>query len=100
MTDCEILCKVRPVYLLSDADDVEIEPWQTYLSSFYVMVNRPNIVAISTDPSVSALRVRFPGGRVQQPIPFTDADLATRVAKAIRYAIELCSRRSAKPEPF
>jgi hypothetical protein len=47
---------------------------------------------------LTALVVRRPHG-VMNLFPFTDADLADRVVKALTHAVELCGDGS-KPEPF
>ena len=85
----------RPTYnhdgLLSlrDVESVTVEPAQKYMTDANADKGNPNLVVLSTNPSVTAVVAN--GAKNQhQMLPFTDAGPANRVAQAIRHAVALC----------
>ena len=88
---------VLPFALL---EDVVVEPEVQRLSLASAQSGHPNLIATSTNPLVTTLLARgmASGRRFSQGFPFTDPDLADRVAKAITHAIELCG--GGNKEPF
>ncbi|MGD0445551.1 MAG: hypothetical protein ABSA39_16570 [Edaphobacter sp.] len=81
---------------LRDAQDVVIEPLAQNLNEVNAAAGNPNLIASSTNPPLTALLVRRPHGGVNF-FPFTDSQLADRVAKAMTHAIELCGGGNKDP---
>jgi len=84
-------------FSLRDVQDIVIKPYVQYQNEINASGGVPNIVTSSTNPNVTALLVRRPHG-IYNFFPFTDADLADRVAKAFTHAVELCG--GGNKEPF
>jgi hypothetical protein len=81
---------------LRDVQDVVIEPYVQYQNEVNAAGGLPNVIASSTNPPLTALLVRRPHG-VYNFFPFTDPQLADRVAKAMTHAIELCGGGNKDP---
>jgi hypothetical protein len=84
-------------FLLRDVQDVVVKPYLQYQNEVNASAGSPNIVTTSTNPPLTALLVRRPHG-LSNLLPFSDADLADRVAKAFTHAVELCG--GGNKEPF
>jgi hypothetical protein len=85
-------------FLLRDVQDIVVIPIVQLTNDTYARAGVTGLIATSTNPPLTALVVRRPHG-VMNLFPFTDADLADRVVKALTHAVELCGDGS-KPEPF
>jgi hypothetical protein len=83
-------------FLLRDVQDVVIEPFVQYLNDVMAAAGNPNLIASSTNPPLTALLVYRPHGVVNY-LPFTDPQLADRVAKAMTHAVELCGGGNKDP---
>ncbi|MGD0445552.1 MAG: hypothetical protein ABSA39_16575 [Edaphobacter sp.] len=81
---------------LRDVQDVVIEPLAQYQNEVDAAAGAPNIITSSTNPPLSALVVRRPHGVVNF-LPFTNPQLADRVAKAMTHAVELCGGGNKDP---
>jgi hypothetical protein len=82
---------------LNDVQNIVVKPFAQYQTEMNAIGGLPNFITTSTNPPLTALVVRRPHG-LENWFPFTDADLADRVAKAITHAIELCG--GGNKEPF
>jgi hypothetical protein len=83
-------------FSLRDVQDVTVKPYLQYQNEVNASAGIPNIVATSLNPPLTALLVRRPHN-VSNLFPFTDADLADRVAKALTHAVELCGGGNKDP---
>jgi hypothetical protein len=81
---------------LRDVQDIVVKPFAQYQSELDASLGNPNFVTSSTNPALSALLVRRAHGVVNL-FPFTDADTANRVAKAMVRAVELCGGGNKDP---
>lgn len=82
---------------LRTVQKIEVMPNEQFRTEVYAKAGNPNMLEQSTSPAVTALLVRLPHN-VSNYLPFTDADLANRVAKAMVHAVELCG--GGDKEPF
>jgi hypothetical protein len=83
---------------LRDVQEIVVKPFEQYETEWKARNGEPNVIVTSTSPPTMVLVVRSPRGE-EYFFPFTDANLADRVAKAMLHAVELCGGGS-KPEPF
>jgi hypothetical protein len=72
-----------------DIQDVVVEPFAQFQTKKNAERGEANIIITSTNPPLKALIINLPHGNVFD-FEFKDADLADRVAKAFRLAVELC----------
>jgi len=77
------------VFSLRDVREIVVEPYEKAETEWSAKNGHPNIITVSTSPSVTALIVRSSKGE-EDVFRFTDATLADRVAKALNLAVELC----------
>ena len=94
----QLYYNVNFVLSLRDVRDIVVKPFEQVRTEWNAKVGNPNFICTSTSPPLTALVVRRPRGE-EYFFPFTDANLADRVAKAMIHAVELCGGGS-KPEPF
>lgn len=83
-------------FTLHDVQDIVVKPMAQYQTESDASMGQPNLIATSTSPLMTLLLVRHPHGVVNS-FPFTDADLADRVAKALTHAVELCGGGNTEP---
>ncbi|MGA3160753.1 MAG: hypothetical protein ABSC77_06010 [Terracidiphilus sp.] len=81
---------------LRDVIDITVKPFTQYQTELDASLGNPNFVTTSTNPALSALLVHRAHGVVNL-FPFTDADAANRVAKAMVHAVELCGGGNKDP---
>ena len=79
-----------------DLQDVVVKPIELFINEGSANAGEPNIIVQSTNPPITVLLVRGPHG-VLAFLPFADAQLADRVAKATTHAIELCGGGAKEP---
>ncbi|MGO9304995.1 MAG: hypothetical protein ACLP3R_15090 [Candidatus Korobacteraceae bacterium] len=84
-------------FSLRDVQNIVVKPYAQYQSEVNASSGNPNLICTSINPPLTALLVRRPHGVVNM-FPFTDADTADRVAKALTHAVELCG--GGNKEPF
>ncbi|MGA3134766.1 MAG: hypothetical protein ABSC88_02115 [Terracidiphilus sp.] len=77
------------VFSLRDVQEIVVKPYEQAETEWSAKNGHPNIITVSTSPSVTALIVRSSHGE-EDVFRFTDATLADRVAKALNHAAELC----------
>ena len=82
---------------LRDVDRVIVKPMEQYQSEQDASLGNPNLITTATNPRMTALVVLRPHN-ISYLFPFTDADMADRVAKALTHAVELCG--GGNKEPF
>ncbi len=85
-------------FKLNDVQDIVVKPMTQFQTESDASQGQPNMITTATSPPMTTLLLRHPHGYVNS-FPFTDADLADRVAKALTHAVELCGGGQ-KPEPF
>ena len=83
-------------FTLRDVQDIVVRTLAQYRTEMNARVGLPNLIATSVNPPLTALLVRSRHGAIDF-FPFTDADLADRVAKALTHAVELCGGGSKEP---
>jgi hypothetical protein len=76
-------------FSLRDVQEIVVKPYEQYQTEGNAKNGRPNIINTSINPPLTALLVRGPHG-VLTYFPFTEANLADRVARALTRAVELC----------
>jgi hypothetical protein len=76
-------------FLLRDVQDIVVKPWEQYQNEIFARNGTPNYTITSSNPPIILLQVRRPRGE-ENVFPFTDPNLADRVAKAMLHAVELC----------
>ncbi len=84
---------------LRDVDDVVLEPWRKWRTDSFANTSSSNLVAISTDPDVTALVLSWKNKATPYDFPFTDALLAIHLADAFKHAVKLCGGGSAANAP-
>jgi len=83
-------------FTLHDVQDVVVKPFEQYQNEADAGAGLPNLIVSSTNPPLTALLVRRPQGGYNL-FPFTDPQLADRVAKAMTHAVELCGGGNKDP---
>ena len=84
-------------FSLSNVQDVVVRPLAQHTTEGLARAGRPNLINTSTNPPLTALLVRFPHHEPGEFL-FAEVDLADRLARAIRHAVELCG--GGRSEPF
>jgi hypothetical protein len=83
-------------FSLSTVEQIVAKPYAQYQTESDASSGAPNIVTTATNPSLTALLVQktHNGSNL---FPFTNPELADRVAKAFTHAVELCGRGNKDP---
>ncbi len=84
-------------YTIRDVENIETKPYAQYQTELDASLGNPNLITTSTNPPLTALLVYRPHNW-SSVFPFTDPNLADRVAKALTHAVELCG--GGNKEPF
>jgi hypothetical protein len=77
------------VFLLRDVQEIVVRSEEQDETEFSAKNGHPNIIATSTSPPTTVLKVLLPHNDYYT-FRFTDANLADRVAKAMLHSVELC----------
>ncbi len=86
------------MFSLRSVQEIVVKPWEQHGTEWLARNGHPDTIVTSTNPAMTALVVHQAHG-VENVFPFTDADLADRVAKALTHAVELCGGGKSE-EPF
>jgi hypothetical protein len=76
-------------FSLRDVQEIVVKSQEQLRTEWNAKGGAPDNIITSTSPPATALQVQGPHGVVPY-FPFTDAELADRVAKAMLHAVELC----------
>ncbi len=84
-------------FTIRDVESIAIKPYAQYQTELDASLGNPNLITTSTNPPMTALLVNRPHNW-SSLFPFTDPNLADRLAKALTHAVELCG--GGNKEPF
>jgi hypothetical protein len=76
-------------FALSAVVSVVVEPMPQYITSLDVSEGKPNLIVVSTTPTMSALIVRRSDNQLHK-FSFANAGLASQVGGALKHAVQLC----------